>query len=761
MVESLFAFLFKYRPLLFEQGQVGIDERPPLLVAVIVAGTAALTVLSYRTAKADVRWRDRTILMALRVGVLAVILLCLFRPVLILKTAVPQENFVGVLIDDSRSMRIADRNNEPRNAVVERNFGAPDSPLVAALSKRFALRFFRFSAFAERLARVGDLAFDGTQTRVSEALEGVRDELGGLPLAGIVLVTDGADTSDTPVAESLLTMKAASVPVFTVGVGRETLAPDIQVSRVEAPRSVLKGSSLLVDVTIAQSGYEGATVPLLVESDGRILSSQDVILPENGESAVTRVQFTADEPGPRVFRFRVPPQPGELVTQNNAQDLLIQVEDRREKILYFEGEPRFEMKFIRQAVADDKNLHVVVLQRTAKDKYLRLDVDSPDELVTGFPTSREELFAYRGLIVGSVEAGAFTADQLRMIDDFAGKRGGGLLMLGGRHSFAEGGYEGTPIADVLPILLESGGGRGSQSVFRLLNVRPTREGASQPATRLASTEEESNARWKNLPPVSSVNEIHRIKPGATVLLNGADKNGQQQVVLAYQLYGRGKSLVLPVQDTWMWRMDARMAVTDTTYETFWRRLLRWLVDGVPDKVMVTASPEPVEPGQRVALRADVVDATYDEVNDSRVVAHVTTPSGKSIEIPMDWDVKRNGEYLAGFAPGEQGLYEIRVEASRGGATLGTAVTHVRTMPGNREYFDAAMRAALLRRVAQETGGQFYTPETMASLPEDISHSGHGITTVERLDLWDMPALLFVLIGLALGEWAFRRAKGLA
>ena len=151
------------------------------------------------------------------------------------------------------------------------------------------------------------------------------------------------------------------------------------------------------------------------------------------------------------------PQDGELVTQNNVRESLVNVRDVREQILYFEGEPRFEMKFLRRAVADDKNLEVVALQRTADNKYMRLfgdEPEDPEELVGGFPKTREELFKYRGLILGSVEAGVFAGDQLQMIAEFVERRGGGLLMLGGARSFGEGGYGGTPVADALPLLID-------------------------------------------------------------------------------------------------------------------------------------------------------------------------------------------------------------------------------------------------------------------------------------------------------------------
>ena len=161
------------------------------------------------------------------------------------------------------------------------------------------------------------------------------------------MVSDGADTSDAAIDETLASLKARSIPVFTVGVGQERFAHDVQVTRVETPRSVLKGTALVVDVVLSQTGYGGQTVPLSVEDDGRIVSTQEVTLPPDGESATVKVRFTASEAGARIFKFKVPTQAGEQVTQNNARDALIQVNDRAEKVLYYEGEPRFEYKFLR------------------------------------------------------------------------------------------------------------------------------------------------------------------------------------------------------------------------------------------------------------------------------------------------------------------------------------------------------------------------------------------------------------------------------
>jgi uncharacterized membrane protein len=760
-VDSLFRFLFEYRPVIFQQGEFRLSPSTGSYVAAVLAGAAILlAVVTYRGLAGRGRVRDRIVLTVLRIATLAVMLFCLFRPILVVKAAVPQQNFLAVLIDDSRSMQISDWGTQSRGAFVKQTF-AKDSPLVKALSERFVLRPFHFSSSAARLASTDDLTFTGAQTRLGAALNGARQELAGLPLAGMVLVSDGADTTDGPLTEALLSLKASAVPVFTVGVGRDRLARDVQIDRVSTPRSALQGTSLVIDAVVTQTGYAGETVSLDVENEGRIVGSQEVKLPMDGEPAAVRVRFTAADAGARVFTFRIAPRPGELVTQNNAREALIDVADRKEKILYYEGEPRPEMKFLNRAVDGDKNIEVLTLQRTADNKYMRLGVDTSEQLAAGFPKTREELFAYRGLILGSIEAGAFTGDQLRMISEFVERRGGGLLMLGGARSFAEGGYAGTPVADALPVTIERPARTLDVLPVARLHVKPTRAGEVNGVTQIAATEAASAARWSDMPVLTSVNTIREVKPGATVLLNGTDERRREQVVLASQRYGRGKTLAFPVQDSWHWQMDVKMTLEDQTHENYWRQLLRWLVDGVPNTVETHTTTDRVEPGEPVTLIADVVDPAYVEVNDARVVAKVTDSKGTPVEVPMQWTGERNGEYRATFQAPDQGMYVAQVEATRAGKSLGTGTTEVRATPSDAEYFDATMHAPRLKRIAEETGGRFYTPETISGMPEDLRYTGRGVTTVEERELWHMPIVLFALLGLISAEWAYRRAVGMA
>ena len=185
------------------------------------------------------------------------------------------------------------------------------------------------------------------------------------------------------------------------------------------------------------------------------------------------------------------------MTQNNGREATDPGARRaREDPAITKGEPRLEMQFLRRAVADDKNLEVVALQRTADNKFMRLFIDepeSPNELAPGFPKTREELFKYRGLILGSVEAAAFTGDQLQMIADFVDQRGGGLLMLGGARSFGEGGYGGTPVA-AMRCRWPSIRGRppSEATAFARLKVAPTRRDRSTRSPRLPTPK---RRRW--------------------------------------------------------------------------------------------------------------------------------------------------------------------------------------------------------------------------------------------------------------------------
>jgi hypothetical protein len=157
----------------------------------------------------------------------------------------------------------------------------------------------------------------------------------------------------------------------------------------------------------------------------------------------------------------------------------------------------------------------------------------------------------------------------------------------------------------------------------------------------------------------------------------------------------------------------------------------------------------------------VRDAEYAGVNDGHISAHVTGPTGAVEDVPLVWNVEGDGEYIGRFTPSADGLYRIAVDGTdRAGADIGRGTTVVRVAPGDAEFFDAAMRAPLLERLATETGGRFFRAADTSTLADAIAYSGKGVTVSETRDLWDMPIILLLLLGLMGGEWLYRRGAGL-
>lgn len=763
-MDTLFEFLFKYTPVMYQRGSFAFAAGAPSWPLVLLG--AALMILAlwgYVRPGSSLRVRDRVLLGAMRAIALSLLFFCLLRPVLAVAAAIPQRNVVGIVVDDSRSMRIADIDSASRAQHLLSLVGGKDSALVRALAERFQVRFFRTSGAGGRTSDLAGIQFDAARTRLIPALTRAQDELSGAPVAGMVLLSDGADNSTTVagelgLSEQLLTLRARGVPVYTVGIGKEEMARDVEIARIDAPHTVLKDGAMAVDVIVTQRGYAGRKVPVVVEDGGRIVGTREVTLPSDGEAVVARVRIPTSDKGARALTVKVPVQPGEMVSENNERRTLVYVRDRREKILYIEGEPRFELKFLRRAVESDANLQLVTLLRSAKDKFLRLSVDDSVELSSGFPKTREELFGYRAVVLGSIEASFFTLDQLRMMSDYVSVRGGGLLALGGRRALAEGGYEGTPLSDVFPIDLA--GPPRDTSVADEVALAPTAAGLQHPAMQLAGTDSGTAVRWRTMPHLTMVNRVGRAKPGATVLLEGklADSatTRTRLPVLSFQRFGRGKSAVFAVQDSWLWQMAEEVPVEDLSHETFWRQVLRWLVSDVPDRVEVIA-PDESGPGEGIAVRASVSDPAYLRANGASVQATV----GTGAAVPLEWAADRDGEYRTTLVPDAEGVQEVRVRAVVGRDTLVSEPAYVRVASPMAEFFGAAMRPGLLRQVAEETGGKYYAVGDATKLARDIVYSASGATVIERHDLWDMPAI-FLLLLTALGfEWFWRRRRGLA
>ena len=753
----MWEFLFKYPAGMFARGAITLSDSAWLYLAIVLAaGVAIPTLLYYRRATGGLGASERGVLCLTRTAAVALLVLALFQPILTVSNVVSQRTIVGVLLDDSISMGIADQDGKPRAAFMGAAFHPQLGSVIKALPRHLEPRFFKFAGDTTALTRAADMGFRGAKTDLGQALDGVRGAIDPQSLAALIIVSDGAVTQSTSLDEKLSAYRAADVPITTVAVGQASFARDIEVSSVSMPRRVLKNSSIVADVLVRQRGFDKQTVKLLVEDGGQLIASEEISLDGARRERTVRARFTAAQPGLRRLRFHILPAEGEMLAENNARETILDVATDRQRILYFEGEPRFELKFLRRAVAKDENLRVVSLVRTAENKYYRIGIDDPEELAEGFPTSAEALFAYSGLILGSVEASHFSAEQLTLIADFVSRRGGGLLVLGGRRALTQGGYGGTPVADLLPVALNT---KTIDPILAQVSVRPTALGYAHPIGQLAAADKASLS-WEELPQLTVLHPLYDTKPGASILLEGLGADLARPVtVLAEQRFGRGRALVLNAQNTWTWQMHQDMPPQDQTHEILWRQLLRWLVRSVPDSVTIRAGSEHASANEPVEILAEVFDASFHPQNNATVQLVVHTPIGDRLELPMTWDASKEGVYRLQLTPEHAGVYELTVEArsdeGRASGRMQLAVGMI-----TPDYYGAEMRDTMLRTIADETGGRFYRADEVGGLAGELALSESGASVQQRLPLWDMPAIFLLLIALLGFEWLYRRWRGL-
>jgi len=762
-MNALFEFLFKYRPFVYQKGTIAFHPLVPVWAAwLLAAGAVAGAWWLYRRTSGLLARGQLAALIGLRSLTLLLLLFVFLQPVLVLHTVLPQQTFVAIGYDASKSMEIRDGDEgQSRLDVVKQLLRASPNPVLDQLARKFKLRFFRFSGDALKVeGGFQDAPRHGNVTDLERSLSQIVSDLGSAPVSGIVLLTDGADNHSGDLAAAAAQLRARNIAVYPVGIGAPGVSRDLEVVRVSSPKKVLKDAMIEADVAVRSKGYAGRRAKLVVKERDRVIQSQEITLGSDAEVRTHKLSFSSETAGPKIFSFAIEPFSDEVIKENNSSDVLVRVEDAKPQILYAEGEPRWEYGFMRRSVGEDRNLHLVTLLRQADGKYFRQGLEDPGILEKGFPTDKAELFAYKALILGSVEASFFTFDQLRMISDFVSQRGGSFLMLGGKNSLAQGNYVNTPLEDVLPVNLRFASG---MPPFQDLEykLRLTPYGVEHPVTRLSVSEEENRKRWTAVPSLIGLNPVASVKPGATVLAQAAspDARGQNPPVLAFQRFGRGKSMVLATGSTWRWRMG--LDHRDNTHELFWKQMLRWLVSDAPDPITIETEKHSSSLDEPVLIRAEVNDPTFVHLNNALVSAEVKAPSGQVTRVVMSWDVRHEGRYSGVFKPAEEGIHEISMTASQGTKDLGGAKANFRVAESTDEYHNAALNTDLLKRLATDTGGRYYSPSEMRALPEDISFVDNGASRIEDKDLWDMPLLFLLLIGSISSEWILRKRKGLA
>ena len=729
---------------------------PLWAVLLVVGGAAALAWHAYRRFSA---WPARRyVLSAFRFLTLLFLVLVLMRPVAKSSEADSRDVLVPILVDVSRSMAIEDASGERR---IDRAREFLSQQLLPALNGRFQVEVL---SFGETVAAVEPAALNANARRsdFAGALATVRERYRGRPVAGMVLLSDGADTSgalEVAVPESTLP------PVHAFGFGADAAAGDREVLSVTAAEAVLDASRVDLAVSALVHGRAQDAVELRLLENGRPREVRHVRPGSDGGPIREVFQVAPMVGAATVYTVEIPAAPGELVPENNSRSVLVQPPSRARRVLLVEGAPGFEHSFLKRALTSDRSLEVDSVVRKGENEqgadtfYIQASRTRSGALTAGFPPDPPSLFTYDAIVLANVAGDQLTGGQLEAARDFVSRRGGGLLVMGAQ-SFLGRGLVGTPIEDALPMLLN----RRSDSAVpaaasRGASVSLTDAGLEHPITRIGSTTDESRKRWDGLPALASASALGEARPGAAVLAT-TSVGGAGRPLIAVQRFGEGRSMVFAGEASWRWRM--MLPSTDHSYETFWRQAIRWLAIGAADPLAIYP-PQAAAPGDETVIRIAVRDNAFAPLRDADVDVRVSGPDGKVQELRASLEEKDGSDsalFAAKFTPTQPGLHRVSVSARRGRADAGSAATSLLVGGADVEMSDPRLNTALLQRIATATGGRVMEAGQIDPLLTALRAATPAAALMVRRDLWHNATSFILIIGLLTGEWLLRRKWGL-
>jgi uncharacterized membrane protein len=753
---------------------------PWWLAIVLAAAVGGVAYAEYRRPLSPLTPARRGALVALRVLALAAIVLFVFRPIAVLPPAGSRDAIVPILVDVSRSMRLADADGQTR---VARASGLLKNELGPPLASHFKTEIYGVGNGLEPIKADG-LAADARRTDLTGALASIRERYRGQRVAGIVVISDGGDTGAGQDEREGRAARAGwaggagraggaggdtgGPPVFTVGIGSPDGPKDREVLGITAGDPRLDHATVDLHVTAVSSGFGRAPFSLRVLANGQLLETRRLVPPADGSPIDQIFTVSPDPLNATVYTAEIPRDGAEAVGENNSRSLLVSPAGRKRRLLLVEGAPGFEHSFMARALADDPGLEVDSVTRKGKNAdgqdtfFVQAGGGRSSALTLGFPATREQLFVYDAVVIANVEADFFSRAQLKTTADFVAERGGGLLVLGGR-SFSQRGLSGTALEEVLPVELNDRRGglvRASLNADDLPahnRVTPTSEGEAHPIMRLGSTVEETRKRWAALPALAASAPLGGPRPGATILALTTAPGGGVFPVVAVQRYGQGRSMVFAGEASWRWKM--MVASTDRSYEFFWRQSARWLSSSAPEPVSIHV-PNAPEPGDAIAIAVEARDASFAPVPEASIDATLTLPGGATQPIKLRHVDAAGGRFAAALGPEQAGLYRIHAEARKGATVLGAADRWMYVGGADREFADPRLNEGFLRRIARDSGGRYARAADAAKVPSWLQAIVPQNAAPERRDLWHEPWAFALVISLLSLEWILRRRWGL-
>jgi hypothetical protein len=574
-------------------------------------------------------------------------------------------------------------------------------------------------------------------------------------LRAIVIASDGDWNAGKPPVQAADLLRQKGIPIFAVTVGSPTRLPDVDVLSLDAPTFGVVGKSVRVPFTIESSlPREYVTTVTLRTSSGDELSKEVHIAPMGRTS--DWIVWKPKAIGDFTVTLDVPPNADETLVDNNRRTAPISIREEKLKVLVVESYPRWEYRYLRNALSRDPGVEVSCL---LFHPGLSKPGGGNKDYIKQFPAKLDELSKYDVVFLGDVGVGEgqLTAEQCRLIKGLVERQASGLVFMPGWQGREFSLLE-TELGDLCPVVLDpaqpNGWGLRMPSHFELTDL-----GRRSLLTKLADSEDDNSEVWEGLPGFQWYAPVQRAKAGTDVLCVHKDVSNEfgRIPLLVTRTVGAGKVLFMGTDGAWRWRKG----VEDKYHYRFWDQVVRWMAYqrnmAKGESMRLFYVPDQPQIRQTLTFDANVMEKGGEPLHNGRVVARITAPSGASETVRLSTSGDEWGMFTGRYTPKEPGKHQINLTCQETGAKL-DASFFVQGEVAERAGKPA--RPEVLEELARVTEGKVVAADQLQQVLQSLANLPEQLPLVRRLPLWSHPfpaAAIVVLLGLF---WGLRKLVGL-
>ena len=717
-----------------------IDPAWLVILALILFG---LAVWCYARASPRPAWTRVAALVTLRSLAILCALFALAGPEVRTTELVSERLRLAVLLDESRSMSIADARGGLSRADHAAALFKKSADVFKGLENDFNLAYYSFDRVL-RPQSAPHFEPSGSFTALGSALADTLATSAQEKLGAVLLVSDGISNADAPVETALSSFVATKVPIFAFAVGGQMgggRLPEAAVLALRAPKRAVLSDEMAVEADLRLTGAKGMAVSVALLVDG-VEAAKKEYRPESDDVKMTeRFSYVPTTEGLRRFTVRVQPLKGEAVELNNQQSTYVSVVKGGIRVLILEGSFRPELTFLRRSLEG------------APELVSSLALVLPgSRAVQNLPKTAEGWRRFDVVLIGDLASTSFPAESMKALSD-AVSAGTGVGILGGLRNFGTEGFQSTPLEPLFPVALSDSDAFRSEAYL----LRPTDAGKASPILRFRSPQTPAEKFWAEGARLSGYVKAGAPKTGATVLAEGP----KQVPVLVIQRYGTGRVAAMLTDSTWRW------VLSPSDFSEFHRRLWRQFIlylagrDTEPGKsVWMELASYNFDAGQRAAVRLFALDDKGQPLKQAEITADARSGLGGAQPVRF---LPAPGYFLADlseFAPGD---YTLNAEVRENGSSFGKAETRFIVNEPMTEFLRIEPNRELMKRLAAATGGAYAEGDDLQSLLTQI-RAVKGVYKYSRevtRSLWDSAAVFCLFLAFLSVEWALRRRWGLA